>query len=97
MRYATSHSWVTGLFSCWSQYPSRYTVMISFRTTMELPIFHLRPEGKAFSKLVKHLQNTHNVIVLIQTKVSSDETTYWCKGFEIPRLEREHHVVKVII
>lgn len=30
-----------------------------------------------------------------QTKVPADETTYWCRVFEIPRMEREYHVVKV--
>jgi len=30
-----------------------------------------------------------------QTKVPAVETTYWCKVFEIPRMERDHHVVKV--
>lgn len=26
-----------------------------------------------------------------------DDTVYWCNVFEIPRMDKEHHVVKVII
>ena len=30
-----------------------------------------------------------------QTKVPGNKTVYWCNVFEIPRMEKKHHVVKV--